>query len=1000
MNHIPTPLEPPRRWAADRGFTLVELLITVVLLVIVVAAVAGVMITASRSKISTSNSIESVQAARTAVDLLADDLRSAGYGADLDSGTPQPPIAYIDSLQVLINANLEPYPDTLVARHQNPLAYDPGGSPKPAPLNGTPWQPVMKYRTGAELIRYTLDVNDDGTVDANDVAGTVAQRTRNPNDFVLMREVLGDSVNDVAGNNGPFLSAPIALVREPGGGVPPLFTVYLKGMSTPWDWSMGPVPAAQLGNIERIVLQVDAPSAKPDWRGNYTETRLTTEVSSMRNVPNFGATTFPVDGYVFDDTNKNHVRDGGESGIASVSVRLGNSFTAVSNSSGYYLIRAPAGNYTLSHTPLPQYGAFDSPATVSVALAAAFTHSFADTARQGGWVSVTAYVDQNTNGMLDAGEPGKGGARLTITPGGTSKYTDSNGFATFFAQSGGYSISCTPPDSYVVVTANPVTGSMTNGGSATALFGLSNAPTGHIKGRVFNDNNRNGVLDAGEPGITNVWVGVSADGGVSVPGFAYTDANGDYDIQVPANNPPGTLPYYVLCVVPAGKFPTSATAIGPLLLSAGQTLTGKNFGIASYQIITLNASRVLSLAAGDLIEKDWQGNATQFAVGDADLILGADAGGTDNVSAWFNQYDATPLFNPSPTTPAGSGYTRNAPNSVLALALDTLDTAPDIHRPDVVTGCKTSASGNFFLWLNQNTSGNEGYLPLSYTTAYRTNDNGDVQAVKTLDCAGGPMPDLIVGTKSPTAGNGTFEVWQSNDAASPVYTRQEIYPPAGSIPGGRMGEVTSMALGDLDNNGTKDLVVGTRTGSASGELLVFRNVSRLNGLRFTCDNVYTQPTAAVTALTCIDVNGDGVQDVIAGTQTGTASGTVQYWRNKNTVGRIDFALDREVAAPGIVMSVVKGDLGGGARLDVAVGWRQDETSYVGGVLIYYMDAGTLPATGVDPSGGSVINMVPALTTSNFNFGLRPSVPPPPYLTDLAAGLKSSPTTGALVVFIR
>ena len=64
-----------------------------------------------------------------------------------------------------------------------------------------------------------------------------------------------------------------------------------------------------------------------------------------------------------------------------------------------------------------------------------------------------------------------------------------------------------------------------------------------------------------------------------------------------------------------------------------------------------------------------------------------------------------------------------------------------------------------------------------------------------------------------------------------------------------------------------------------------------------------------------------------------------------------------------------------------------------------MDTGVIN-NGSDPSGGTVVNMVPALATGNFNFGLNSSAPPTPYLTDLAAGVKASATTGALYVFIR
>jgi prepilin-type N-terminal cleavage/methylation domain-containing protein len=138
----PVPCRAPTR--PDRGFSLVELMITLTMLAVTVVVIMTVMYTASRSKTSTSNRVESAQAARVAMDLIANDLRSAGYRADLDwTAQPQPPIAYIDSLQVLMNANLLPYPDTAAAGPRSPLAYAPTGSPKPFPLNGTSWPAIF-----------------------------------------------------------------------------------------------------------------------------------------------------------------------------------------------------------------------------------------------------------------------------------------------------------------------------------------------------------------------------------------------------------------------------------------------------------------------------------------------------------------------------------------------------------------------------------------------------------------------------------------------------------------------------------------------------------------------------------------------------------------------------------------------------------------------------------------------------------------------------------------
>ena len=242
-------------------------------------------------------------------------------------------------------------------------------------------------------------------------------------------------------------------------------------------------------------------------------------------------------------------------------------------------------------------------------------------------------------------------------------------------------------------------------------------------------------------------------------------------------------------------------------------------------------------------ENDWNGSHNENARHDTDLLLGADAGGTDNVSVWFNQYAASPLFDPSPTTKSTSGYTRLAPNSVLAMAVDTLDKNDNKLRPDLVTGTKFAASGNFFVWFTQGSNNNEGYLPANYSPSqnYKTADNGDVQAVVTTDCGGGNMPDILVGTKSATAGQGSVEVWLSNDATTPTFTRDETIS---SIGGSLMGEVTGMVLADLDGDGDKDLVVVTHQSDYNGQLAVFENHGRTAGNRFrgdTVQNIAKQP---------------------------------------------------------------------------------------------------------------------------------------------------------------
>src|SRR5258707_8763000 len=108
-----------------RGFTLVELLTPLTVLIVVMGTVSAMLYLSSKSKTATSQRIESAQGARAALDKMANDLRSAGYGADLDFGTPQPQIAYIDSTQVLLCANLGPWPDTTSTVFGVPRAYKP-----------------------------------------------------------------------------------------------------------------------------------------------------------------------------------------------------------------------------------------------------------------------------------------------------------------------------------------------------------------------------------------------------------------------------------------------------------------------------------------------------------------------------------------------------------------------------------------------------------------------------------------------------------------------------------------------------------------------------------------------------------------------------------------------------------------------------------------------------------------------------------------------------------
>jgi hypothetical protein len=389
------------------------------------------------------------------------------------------------------------------------------------------------------------------------------------------------------------------------------------------------------------------------------------------------------------------------------------------------------------------------------------------------------------------------------------------------------------------------------------------------------------------------------------------------------------------------------------------------------------------------MEKDWTGNDDQYDARshkDVDLILGSEWVSNPNVSVWFNQWNASPLFTATPT------YQVNALSSALSLAVGRLDGGLEPRRPDVVTGLKSYVAGNFAVWLTQNTSGNFGYLP-AVATYYRTVDNGDVNSVlmANLDLFAGL--DLLVGTRT-TDNTGSIEVWNNN--GSGIFVRTETYPTGAGFSSGSLGQVKGMQLGDLDGDSDQDLAVVTRTSYLAGKLHIVERIGNSPGSRFSLKQTFDL-TGEGNAVVFTDVDYDGRNDIIVGTHTASNAGKLEYYHND---GSLNFTLARVIDAPGIVLSLGTADYGGLGNNDLAVGFQDSETSNNGGVRIYILDSGTLPTFGTDPSAGAGANyMTPAMTVNNFNNGANPAGAGVQQ-ADLAVAQKPTATTGQVVIFIR
>ena len=980
------------RWIA-RGFSLIEMMVTVLIFSLLATVVVTVLLVTTRQKISTANEVGSTEMARTAMDALSRDLRSAGFGIDNTASTPQPPIAYVDSIQILINCNAGPYPDTSVSKRGIPLAYNPAGSPKPFPLNGTSWTPPFRYTTGAETIRWTLDLNNDGGVNANDLTaadGADANRTLNPNDYELCREVYGDSTGGAAGNNGGARER-IALIKQPGGSQPPLFRVYLKGDSNPWNWANGPVPANRLQEIVRVQVNIVATSQVKNFTGKYTDVTLTTTISELRNAPNFSSVTYNVSGVVFNDANRNGTQNSGELGVQGATILLGGYLSVTTTSTGAFSFAVPPGTYTMRQDPPDNYGTLMKPDSVVLTVGPNKTYNFADSLRLGGWVTMTVYNDVDQNKSY--GGPDRPMVDLPVTLAGSSTPygTDANGDLVIFAPVGAYSIAPALPDSFVFSTTSPITGTMANGGTRTCSVGMYIFDSGTVSGTVFNDANGNLTLDSGEKGVPEAYVSCVLPDSTLI--YTYTDNQGKYSLRLPVNDPPRTTPHTITCSPPAGAPIGTKLSIGSVYLTKGAKLMNMDFSLGRFSTTVTGLDRPLTaIALTDFVENDWRGQPSKYARQDLDIVAGSDKSTTSTVEQWFNQYDSPNPFANNPDV------SRTVTQTVNAIAVDTLSAGSSgVTRRDVIVGTQYTSGGNFKIMLTQETTGNEGTLPTSAAQTLRTGDNGDVSTIVTVPpTVAGASPDILVGTQSPASGTGTIELWRSATHATPNYTRIQTMPTTGGLPGGTMGAVTGMAMGAINSSiAGNELVVVTRTGYYQGEVRVFKYVSGA----WTYDWGTTLASDAPTCVAIADIDGDNKKDVVVGTQDSHGSGKLLYYKNKggNPV-TFDPAVSR--TAPGIVTALGVADYGGDGIDDLVVGWRASDTNYVGGVELWFSAARTIAISGSDATSGKVSNWVTALAIGNINYGLWPATPGTNPLVDIVGTTRTSATKGQLFTLIR
>jgi uncharacterized repeat protein (TIGR01451 family) len=312
----------------------------------------------------------------------------------------------------------------------------------------------------------------------------------------------------------------------------------------------------------------------------------TTSNNQFVNVPTggSGSTSFgdkpvgTISGVVFFDLNGDGYQESSEKGIGGVLITLlhnGIPVTTTTSESGLYQFTVSvSGTFTVTETD-PTGFTSSTPNSWPVTLlepGASGSANFGDLLI--GSISGVVYNDLNGNQAQDPDEPGIGNVPVRLQ--GTNNATDitlstaGNGSYLFTGVAGGsYSVTESDPTGFTSTTPNLIGVVLPANTSATVDFG--DQVQGTVSGVVYNDLDRDGYRDPGEPGLGGVLITLQ-DGGSET---ATTTPDGLYlFLGVPADT------YSVVETDPAGFLSQTPNTV-PVTVTAGGSASA-NFGDYAY----------------------------------------------------------------------------------------------------------------------------------------------------------------------------------------------------------------------------------------------------------------------------------------------------------------------------------------------------------------------------------------------------------------------------------
>ncbi|MCK4236940.1 MAG: VCBS repeat-containing protein [Candidatus Krumholzibacteria bacterium] len=984
-----------RNTNSTAGFTLIEILLSILMLGFVLISFAGILTLYQKSSAQTTDFAEVQQNTRIALDYITDDLRQAGSQTDYFRG--QRPIVHAGAYQVAFNADID---NGQTIDGMSPLtAINPAVMPNTVPASGTIiYTPAADYQSDAETVVFTLDSNGDGVISSADRGDDPEESGRNRNLFILKKVVYG---HNEAGTN-EIRESNIAQVRGPNLAptwtIPqPLFQYYYDHDEDPSTadrlWGDGnnngvletgeitaltPMPQNLLSTIRKVKITAISESNKYNKRFETNGGFLNVTMTSKVYVRNATLTSALIHGKVFHDADSDGVMDPGETGIPGVEIRLaGQSRSVLTDNFGLFYFALPAGNYSIQEVDPPGYTSTTAN-LVSVTLVSGQSQvvNFGDISSSPiGVIQGTVFEDVDKDGVKSVGERGIASVLISLDN-GAQTLTNDNGYYSFIAEQGNYTVVETDPTSYSSTTPNSQTANIVAADdTVTVNFGDYAGPVyGTLEGYVFLDTNENGVRNSREEGLPNVTLKVS-NGDTTM-----TNANGFYRF----NLEPGT--YSITETDPAGYTSTTVNAYVDIPITADTTVI-RNFGDILenlwdfVEIHISNTDRVLSVCTVNLKEDDKN---------DMDIVLGtALANEIGNMLIFHNKWQSS-------TTPVGElfdsdpVYRRDAGNNINAM--NKYDFSGD-GTPDVFSGLDNSTERNIQIWF----TGNDGILSMTPDAAYYASGLNQVMDSKPADFDEDGNIDLLVGLKSSIGSSGAFETFRG--IGNGTFAHWQYITAAGSENNLDLGEIWAVETGDIDGDGDEDVIVGSHATPYAGYIDIYINTGYASG-DLAWHSRYLS-SGAVNDLKAIDMKEDDGNDtdILAAVTIADNAGKVLLWLNANgTFGIPDTTgysfgseetpnwPDDYVNAQGEALSLGILDVNNDVFPDVAFGTRSS--------ILYTGDIYILPAYGTLPSSGQKINYfvsgeVITMDVADFNKDSRP---------DIVVGTRSAAAQGRLAVY--